>query len=396
MGLEDIPLLMHTWLGRAGDYPLSISITSGDTSLSQDLWSTFFAFSSRWRHIKVNSLTPSEFPRKLEVPLLETFELFIRDYIPAEHCLQLPRMVRWSSASGLRQFSWVVQPGYGGYDYSRMDLDFDWSRLTHLKLHTDMSLEDCLGIFEKSQALTHAVFQYVTVPSLPSSRDLIHLPQLQSLCLRTSKHVAYFLDSLVLPNIREFIFMILEDVEEEPWSQTSFLRLIDRSQCTLKNLYFYYLSFTPEQLLDCLRCTKSSLTALTLQTRGQPLVTDEVLDVLTVKDGRCLCPKLQVLALYDCISCSAGRVADMVKSRLAVAPIPTHDSDPQAIACMQVVEMYEYEKELEPLKALRRQGLILKVYSATGESLRLSPEDEQKLRYLQEEELISQMYDSDY
>jgi DNA-binding Lrp family transcriptional regulator len=55
--------------------------------------------------------------------------------------------------------------------------------------------------------------------------------------------------------------------------------------------------------------------------------------------------------------------------------------------------MYDYERELEPLKELRNQGVILKVYSAAGRSLGVSPEENRRLQKLEEDGLILQIYD---
>jgi hypothetical protein len=384
MGVESVELMMGAWLSRAGTCPLSISIAS-DTTVERNLLDTFFSHSSHWRHIKIKSLTPAEFPHQLEVPLLETFELIVRDFC-SEYAQQLSTMLHWSSASSLRTFCWVNS----GHQYHRLGLD--WSLLTHLTLNTSMTVEDCLDILEQSQALTHAAFQSVTAQSLPSSRDLIYLSQLRSLGIRTNQNIAPLLDAVVFPNILEFIF-IGGGIQGELWPQTSFLNFMDRSSCAFKNLYLYYVPSTTEELLDCLRRTQSSLKALTVQASGEAIVTDEALDVLTAKDGICLCPKLQVLALYDCISCSPGRVADMVNSRLHTNRMPPTDA--QVVARIELVEMYDHEPELESLKELKSQGLILKVYSTTGHFLGLSPEDELRLRNLDEDNFESMLQNND-
>jgi hypothetical protein len=375
MGVESVELMMSKWLSRAGNCPLSISMES-DATVKRDIWDTFFSFSSQWRHIRINSLAPTEFPHELEVPLLETFELIVRDF-SSEFAQKLSSMLHWSSASSLRQVEW----SNSGYKYHRLGLD--WSQLTHLTLNTSMSVEDCLDILENSQLLTHAAFQSVTLQTLPSSRNLIYLCQLRSLGFCADQNISSLLDALVLPNILEFIF-IAATIQEGLWPHASFLSLVDRSSCALKYLYLHYVLSTTEELLDCLRCTQSSLKQLTLQACGGAIVTDEVLDVLTAKDGTCLCPKLQELALYDCISCSPGRVAGMVNSRLNTTPMPL--IDPRAVARIQAVEMFDHEPELGPLKDLQRQGLILKVYSTTGVFLGLSPEDLLRLPRLEEDE----------
>jgi hypothetical protein len=385
-GMKSVELTMiGAWLSRAESCPLSISLAT-NTFVDQDLWNTFFSFSSQWRHIRINSLPPAKFPHELEVPLLESFELIFRD-LGFTYAQQPSTMLHWSSASSLRRFGWVIS----GHEYQSLCLD--WSRLTHLTLNTRMSVEDCLDIFERSRALTHAAFQCVTtLQSFPSCRDLIYLPQLQSFGVCADKSIASLLDALVLPNLREFVFGAIGNQGLELWPQSSFLSLIDRSSCALKNLYIYDDPSTTEELLDCLRRTQTSLTAFTLQSHGKILVTDEVLDLLTVTDGLCLCPKLRSLALYNCISCAPGRVASMVQSRMNRTPMLS--TDPRAIARIEVVEMYDYETELEPLKDLMNQGLILKVYSATGHFLGVPPEDALRLQNLAEDEHILQIYNS--
>jgi hypothetical protein len=356
---------------------------ASDTFIHQDLWDIFYNFSSQWCRIRINSRAPAIFPNKLEVPLLETFELLFQDF-SFEHAQHVPSMLQWSSISSLRRFGW----DNSGYEYHRLGLN--WSRLTHLTLNAGMSVEDCLDILESSKALTHVAFQNVVMPSLSSSRDLIYLPRLQSLGFRADKSIACLLDALVLPSVREFVFNAM-DSQDGLWPQKSFLDLIDRSACALQSISFYYFPFAVEELLECLERTQSSLKALTLQTRGEPLVTDDFLDALTVKEGLCLCPELQILALYECIFCSPGRVAEMVKSRLNTTQMPFRDL--RAVSRIEVVEMYDSERELEPLKELKNQGVILKVYSVAGRSLGVSPEEDQRLQELEEDGLTLQIYD---
>jgi F-box-like len=380
--------MIGAWLSRAAGCPLSIYLAS-DTFIDQDLWNMFFSFSSQWRHIKINSCPPAKFPHKLEVPLLETFELIFQRHDNPDYVQQPSSMLHWSSASRLRRFGWVIPE----YEYHSSSMDLDWSRLTHLALNAPMSVADCLDIFERSQALTHVAFQCVaTLRSFPSRPDLIYLPQLQSFSICADHDITSLLDSLVLPNIHEFVFNSVTSRVSSLWPQSSFLRFIDRSSCALRNLHIYDSPSTTDELLDCLRHTQTSLISLTLQSHGIPLVNDEVLDLLTVVDGRCLCPKLRGLALYNCISCSPGRVAEMVQSRMNTTMMPS-GTNPQAVARMELVEMYEYETELEPLKDLINQGLILKVYSSTGGNVGLSPEDALRLQNLAENDYILQIYD---
>ena len=384
--VESDELMVGTWLSRAGTCPLSISMAS-DIAITREFLDIFFSFCSQWRHVKINSLAPSEFPQKLQVPVLESFELIVRDF-SSEYDQQLSTVLHWPTASGLRKFCWINS----GHEYHRLGLN--WSQLTHITLNANMSVEDCLDIFSRSQALTHAAFQSVTVQSFPCFRNQICLPRLLSLGFRTDKNIAPLLDALVLPNILEFLF-IGSGIQGEIWQQASFLNLIDRSNCALKNLFLYYVPSTTEELLNCLRRTQSSLKALTVQAYGDPIVTDEFLDALTTKNASCLCPKLQILALYDCISCSPGRVADMVKSRLDASPMRAVDSDTQGIARLEAVEMYDHEAELPALTDLKSRGLILKVYSRTGRVIGLSIEEELRLQSLAEDDFESILQNND-
>jgi len=130
-------------------------------------------------------------------------------------------------------------------------------------------------------------------------------------------------------------------------------------------------------------------------------MSDNILDRLTDKGiGDVLCPKVAVIALYGCLSCSPGSFAKMVRSRID-PPLRIQSDDVLVesyvarpfTAQLRVVEMYEDEAAQLELKPLRSQGLILKIYSREDCSPVEMDEDEaERLRSLRLNGLVLRAY----
>ncbi|KAF8896387.1 hypothetical protein BD779DRAFT_1796778 [Infundibulicybe gibba] len=235
------------------------------------------------------------------------------------------------------------------------------------------------------------------VSELPRIRDTIVIPYLRSFVISTNQDIAPLLNALTLPELREVILNMRSDYIA-PWSQTAFLSFIDRSDCSIESLNFYFTPLSADDFIVCLQRTQSSLKELTVQTMGRQagIVTDKVLDLLTYHEDAthmCLCPNLEVLALYSCLDSTEGHVAQMVESRLNPA-IPLHNTDSSTqVTRIKVIETYDDEREIPSLKPLRSLGLVLKVYSALdGSPIELEPEDAIRLRMLREQGLILRVY----
>lgn len=377
--------LMETWIARAKGRPLSLSIKGGMLSAEspQARWlvALFQQHTTRWQHLRFElpgDVLPIFMP-SLSLPMLETFEIYSSGGLTEAWVHDLSNVL--CSASHLHHFVWDNNV------WQILPLRLLWSQLTRLTLNTAVSFDQCLTILRESQVLTHVSFQNVSVVGI-SSHDPISLPGLISFVISTQEDTdngfAFFLDLLTFSGLRELLLNC------QVWPHKAVTSLLRRSRCPLESFNLFFPPVTETEIMECLEIIQATLEELTIQTdagdRIEGAITDCILDHLTVAGGNhhILCPNLQVIALYDCISCTSGRYAQMIESRLdPCLHTPT----------MKVVEIYENEVELEKLKELRKQGLILKIYSeATGEALDLLPEEIARLNKLREEGLVLRVY----
>ncbi|KIM39885.1 hypothetical protein M413DRAFT_446806 [Hebeloma cylindrosporum] len=358
--------LMHTWFSRTEDCPLSLSVLD-DSLLLPSVSKKLDDFAGRWQHL---SLLVSEHTHRCldpsyEYSSLESFKLHTVEGL--DEVLVHDLSGTMFNAPKLTRFIWEnVVPQF-------TPLEMIWENLTYLTLSTPMTIQQCLEI-------------------LPSCS--VSLPELKSLVLCSSEDIYPVLNALTLPNLREFVLNIWS------WPHTSILDMFHRSRCPLESLNLYHPPLSEVQLLECLERVHTTLIELTLQSSaddGLP-ITDAVLERLTNTGvGEVLCPKLQVIAMYQCIRCTEGRFADMVRSRLLpslprASPI-AEDAPRPSVDTLKVVEMYEEEVMALGLLPLRNLGLVFKMYSLEdGSSIELNQEDVERLRELKEHGLVLKVY----
>ncbi|KIK10251.1 hypothetical protein K443DRAFT_670873 [Laccaria amethystina LaAM-08-1] len=368
--------LMETWIARAKERPLSLSIKGGilsaETPQARWLASLFRQHTARWQHLRFE--LPKDvlpiFMSSLSLPMLETFEIYSSGGLTEAWMYDLSNVL--CSALRLHHFAWDNDV------WQIFPLRLPWSQLTRLMLNTAVSFDQCLTILGESHVLTHVSFQNVSVVGV-SSHDPISLPGLISFVISihedADNDLAFFLDLLTLSNLREFLLNC------HVWPHEAMASFLRRSQCPLESFNLFFPPVTETEIMECLEIVQATLEELTIQDGIEGVITDCILDHLTAAgdNHRILCPNLQVIALYDCILCTSGRYAKMIESRLNPRlHTPT----------MKVVEIYENEVELEKLKELRKQGLILKIYSISGQPLDLLPEEMARLNELREEGLV--------
>jgi len=352
--------MMDLWLSRSANYPLSISIAESD-AIGPAVFDVFIRYSFRWQHIQLyllrreQGVTVTFAESEGRVPLLETFKLHSKRGVSEAQRQRLSAVLM--SSQRLREVSWH------NVDYISPFMAVPWAQLTRLTLDTVLSENQCLGILDQCQNLELVSLKHIEFSKPLSSRSPVLLPKLSSLIIGTSVAIDTFLDYMVLPVLREFE---LSMSVETTWPQSSFLSLLDRSQCLLEKMAFHFVPICEEDLLQCLRRTNDTLVELTIQSDGQSIITDALLHLLTYQffhgeNTTCLSPRLEALNLYNCILYSEGTLSSMVQSRLRTALYQT--TFPPKVTCIKVVGVFDGELDMERLKELRNEGLVLKVYS---------------------------------
>jgi hypothetical protein len=209
------------------------------------------------------------------------------------------------------------------------------------------------------------------------------LPELQSLIIGARDNPGPMFDAITVPKLRELV------INSSLWPHPSIQAFLRRSACPLESFNLYHPPLNEAQFIECLEIVQRTLKEFTVHV-SHPLITDVVLERLTdtLSNENILCPNIEVIALYSCISCSPVRVAAMVQSRLKPTNIDAQSgtSKPKRALPLKVMEMYDNEAERAYVMPLRRLGLIVKVYSSVdGTEIEMEPEDEVRLRQLHEE-----------
>lgn len=374
--------LLYTWFSRAEDCPLSLSVLD-DSLLLTSVSKKLDDLAGRWQHLSVlvsehthRCLDPSYEYSSLESFKLHTLEgldeVLVHDL--SGSLLNAPQLTRFVWKNDMPQST---------------PIEMLWENLTHLTLSTPMTIQQCLTILPKLTKMQNLDLQDISTE--PGNLPLcsVSLPELKCLVLCSAEDIYPIFNALTLPNLREFVLSICS------WPHVSILNLFHRSRCPLESLNLYFPPISETHLLECLERVHNTLLEFTLQSNaehGLP-ITDAILERLTNTGvGEVLCPKLRAIAMYHCIHCTEGRFADMVRSRLLPSlprPSPIAEEAPRPyVDTLKVVEMYQEEVSELELLPLRDLGLVLKMYSADGSAIELPEKDVERLRELKEQGLV--------
>ncbi|KAF9003940.1 hypothetical protein BDQ17DRAFT_1355163 [Cyathus striatus] len=384
--LHNVVSMMKLWLSRAGNCSLSLSIR-GHLASSEAIRTLFNNVSHRWLHVRLDILDTDcpTFITQSSPPLLESFTLRSRGGL--QRCQVQNLSLALKQAPRLRHFSWDNNELYSP------SLDLNWSQLTHLTINAGISTEECLGILKHSRNLIDASFQSIIRSPASCNYPTVFLPNLRSLVFGAEDDISHCLNSLLLPSLRELVLNV------RCWPQEALVLLFRRSRCPLESLNLYFPACSEQDFLECLEHVQGTLQEFTVQMEryGPCVITDNILDRLTYKKrgdkSSCLCPRLEVVAVYDCVSCATGHLADMLRSRMVAPSLP--ENDPSYVARVKVIELYDRDHDfMHWLKPLRDEGLILKIYDANnGQPLAMDPDDILRLKRLREEGLVLRVYD---
>lgn len=390
---RNVSALTHMWFSRAGTCPLSFSVED-DNIWVQRVMSTLGNLDHRFRHLKINIPQSAglQFEPDRNYSALETFEIFTPQGLEDFQVATLSSSLLMN-APKLREFIWN-----NGAHLPPSHIRMHWGNLTRLTLNTSINIDQCLMIMSKLERVTHLTFHNICLSNPSVSHLNVTLPELTSFIVCADYNISRIFEEVTIPKLNELILNL------RYWPNRSITNFLRRSRCPLQSLNLYFPPLTESDLIECLQIVQSTLKEFTVQSNpGMYSVTDNIIDRLTDTGvGEVLCPNLSVMALYDCISCSPGRFANMVRSRLRPLPTIPSDSDVpgsthirrfQRVVPLRVIEMYDGEVELHQLKELRALGLVLKMYSLDGLAIEMSQEDIERLRAFMEEGLVLRVYE---
>ncbi|KAF8346226.1 hypothetical protein F5887DRAFT_1185157 [Amanita rubescens] len=154
---------------------------------------------------------------------------------------------------------------------------------------------------------------------------------LRKLCITVSEDSSPFLDSLMLPALKEFeieVYFEDDDVDDvegplltTPHAYKTILDLLTRSNCKLDRLELSNCGFSPSVIRRCFEHKSlETIEALKIgNVRDQSMTNDKVLARLTIlpssSPSRILLLKLTCLELEMCLAASPGKLGRMVYSR---------------------------------------------------------------------------------
>ncbi|KAF9484368.1 hypothetical protein BDN70DRAFT_872639 [Pholiota conissans] len=353
---------INLWLSRSGDLPLSLSIQDDLLSV-EGMRHILKTYSRRLQHLKIS--VPEKILQNLsghDFPRLEVFQIHSPKGLHVTSVNILSQaMLR---APRLRQFIWEnVTSGV----FRPPPIELYWSNITHLTLHATITLDHCYTILSSATKAVHVDFKDIFGLSNVAQYPDVTLPYLSNLTLCSHHDISGLLDALTLPNLKQIV------IDLRSWPYTAILSFFKRSKFPLQTLNLFFVPLQELDLIECLECVQATLTELTVQMRAPYLLTDILLDKLTFAGSDAvLCPRLEALALYDCLSCSPGRLALMARSRLPLDlprwtnAIENPKLDGQGLLSpLRMIELYASNTELQALKPLRNLGLQLIAYSDT-------------------------------
>jgi hypothetical protein len=367
---------------------LSLSVLD-DSLLLKSVSKKLDDLAGRWQHLNlmVSEYTHRCLDPSYEYSSLETLKLHTPEGL--EDVLVHDLSGAMLNAPKLAHFIWEN----GGY--SGTPIEMLWENLTSLSLSRPITIQQCLTILPRLTRMQHLNFQDIITEPGDVPYYSVTLAELESLILCSAKDIQPVFNALTFPNLREMVLNL------SAWPHHTILNLFHRSRCPLESLSLYFPPVSETDLLECLELVHTTLIELTLQSDAEsvlPIVTDAVLDRLTNTGvGAVLCPKLQVIAMYQCIRCTEGRFADMVRSRL-LPPLPraspiAEEAPRPCVDTLKVVEMYDEEVVALGLSPLRSLGLVLKMYSMEdGTAIELEKEDAERLRKMKEQGLVLRVY----
>ncbi|KAK0193979.1 hypothetical protein F5146DRAFT_1134764 [Armillaria mellea] len=333
--------LIELWLQRSMNQSLSFSITEleqGDAREIPDpvtaasVLKSFIPAHHRWASVKLEyhdwrwpsgleQLSPDALLDSLETLDLQREYWFKDDTPDLKRVLQAPHLhdLTWHSRSPPSDYLQTVNT----------------LQLTHLDLVRPVSKDVFLDVLSGCRAIQSCTFFVQLVGRAPDGSDdpavdtsLIVLPHLHTFELTVDMALTTLLSRLVFPSLTTLqinrldeFFLINPANAPHFWDQGEVNAFLVRSQCSLRTLDVRDVEISSAELLDVLKFTSPTLQQLNItnERAKDNCITDDVVRALTASsspsDPTFLCPQLDYLKLWRCVSSTDGLLADMVQSR---------------------------------------------------------------------------------
>ncbi|PPR07872.1 hypothetical protein CVT24_005610 [Panaeolus cyanescens] len=396
--------VLRTWLTRSADRPLWVSFHA-DAFPYGALDEVLNDFHDHFEHIRLTMGYQSHpvIHQNKRFPLLKHFDIRTPYELPS--AVEARFASALATATSLQSFTWINTtripslrpPPFG----------VNWGTLTRLILHSPLDTRTILSILTEANLL-----QYLAVNNLMGggySPSMITLPHLTQIVIDTLSFADALLNSLTVPNLKDLLLNI------RTWEHRSVISLLQRSQCPLESCNVYFADITETQMIEILKLAQHTLKEFTIQSEpddpyARPFG-DAIAEALTYPDeGDALCPNLDTIAIYDCISCSSDKLERMLLSRSEKVlrsnverqkglETDTINEQIGAIALsdrrpLRLLQTYDCPEIQTSLQTIRDSGLLVRLFSKENQSLMMSPEDEEKLnRLVAKEGLLVRLYE---
>ncbi|KAG7451303.1 uncharacterized protein BT62DRAFT_926978 [Guyanagaster necrorhizus] len=332
--------LIELWLQRSMTQPLSFAITEleqedareiADPVTAASILKTFVPAHHRWASVKLEYHDwrwPSGLEQLPQDALLDSLEKLDlqREYWFKDDFPDLKRILQ---ASRLHDLTWHSRSPPS--DYLQI---VNILQLTHLDLVRPVSKDVFLDVLSGCRAIESCTFFVQLVGRIPddSNHPLdtspIVLPHLHTFELTVDMALTTLLSRLVFSSLTTLqinrldeFFLINPINAPHFWDQEEVNAFLVRSQCSLRTLDVRDVEISSAELLDVLKFTSPTLQQLNItnERAKDNCITDDVVRALTASssssDPAFLCPQLDYLKLWRCVSSTDGLLADMVQSR---------------------------------------------------------------------------------
>ncbi|RDB23685.1 hypothetical protein Hypma_009066 [Hypsizygus marmoreus] len=352
--------LVPTWLGRAAEHPLRISMglkgrpgIDGHKNAEAALRS-IIPFFATWKQIEIKFLLFLDLPALLSIPNVTapsfeslTLSLPATYEQAAEHLAlifkQSPNLSHLALATELPgrdipnlkvPFEHLTALELGDLGTPVFSPDNSWEILEQCPKLVSLKIGDMNGEFQRVKLGPPVILQDLKELSVTSS----------------TQGMAHFLDAFSSPSLLSVSFIFAHQFPTQ-----SFMNLLRRSSCALTTLLLT-VDLAEEETLEILEACPS-LIRLGFCHMYTPLVTSLVLQKLTIGTRGPVCPKLEIIAFQGaCMASSEGEWAAMLESRYPGMP-----SDSQTLLQRVYIDgtflSLLYPDDIARLKKLERQGL---------------------------------------
>lgn len=349
--------LVDTWLSRTGEYPLSIEIFQGASSLVKPLSNALIASSSRWRYLLLSGSLAWLQSGALDGVRhrLSQLQTLVCDTRNNNIIGNLPHR-------SMNLFAHTPQLHCYHFHSRTPDLPFNlpWTQLTEFSAE-QIVLRNCYTTLSKAQNLVTCSISKIESGNV-SFPPLCH-SQLRFLSIEQHSHSGDLLSHLTLPALVQLQYMEMQTfINHFSESRSVLVAFLSRSVCSLQRLVLKLApaDTTDDHVMRILRLLPS-LSELQLMHS----VTDKLLSRLThrTSDSEAVIPRLHTIELARKGNGLSPRLADMIESRWKVGDAATESAQGQVTRLRHVRVSLEQGIEATDsivrtrLRKLRDEGL---------------------------------------